>query len=537
MAALAACLLAAPRAGAQILGPRDTTDRTPPRFLAPPVLRPNPNPAVPLAARIAVQTDEPSRVELGFKDGDRSWTVLAAPELDTSHLVPVLGVRADRTTYLWVTALDDAGNARTWEAPLAFTTPPLDDDFPPVIVTAREPDLMEPGVTLFSATSSRFEDGFLVIVDDEGEVVWSYRTPDFVGCSLRISNGNLLYISGRYKLTEIDMFGDPVNIWWASRLHGDEAPPGAIQVAVNSFHHDVIELPPGDEADFAVMSSELRVMPDYPADETDPTITTRSANVVGDVIVEMRRDGTVVRELRIFDVLDPYRINYNSLGEFWTPVYELDDTDDWNHGNAVFHDRADESYVYSSCNLGAVVHFGRYDQHLDWILGAHDGWRAPWDQALLTPIGSGPFEWPYFQHAPEITSAGTILLFDNGKGRSVTPDPPMPENQQYSRAVEFRVDPIEMTVEQVWAFGGTPDEQFLSPTVGDADELPRTRNILMTDGDRDPIGVGAGFSRIAELTRTQPPVRAFEFEVRDLTPVMPSAWKAYRSEHLTSVYP
>jgi len=189
----ASLLLSGASATAQTINLRNPVDIVPPRFLDAPILVPNPNPAVPLAARITLRTDEPSTVELAFKDGQRSWSVLAAPELATQHVVPVLGVRPNRTHLIRVIARDAAGNARYWHTPLQWVTPPVPADFfPPVLLKVREPGLMEPGVTLFSATSSRYDDAYLMMVDDEGQVVWFYRTPDFVGDTRRLSNGSVV---------------------------------------------------------------------------------------------------------------------------------------------------------------------------------------------------------------------------------------------------------------------------------------------------------------------------------------------------------
>jgi hypothetical protein len=48
-----------------------------------------------------------------------------------------------------------------------------------------------------------------------------------------------------------------------------------------------------------------------------------------------------------------------------------------------------------------------------------------------------------------------ILIYDNGNERSYG-DPVLPENN-YSRAVEYRVDEQSMEIEQVWQYGKEPD--------------------------------------------------------------------------------
>ncbi|MEZ4548225.1 MAG: hypothetical protein R3B51_11140 [Thermodesulfobacteriota bacterium] len=46
----------------------------------------------------------------------------------------------------------------------------MPENFPQLVVTG-DPGLMEPGVTLFESG------GFLIMVDETGEVVWYYREP------------------------------------------------------------------------------------------------------------------------------------------------------------------------------------------------------------------------------------------------------------------------------------------------------------------------------------------------------------------------
>ena len=60
-------------------------------------LDPRPNDRVPLAAQIAFRTNRPTTVALEFDDGERSWTVEIGGGATTNHVVPILGMRPDRT--------------------------------------------------------------------------------------------------------------------------------------------------------------------------------------------------------------------------------------------------------------------------------------------------------------------------------------------------------------------------------------------------------------------------------------------------------
>ena len=102
---------------------------------------------------------------------------------------------------------------------------------------------------------------------------------------------------------------------------------------------------------FLALSTELQQLDDYPSSETDPAAPRETAHVVGGVVVEFTPTGQVIREVKLFDILDPYRIGYDSLGTtFWRETYgEVveGDTRDWLHDNAVIYDARDDSAIVS----------------------------------------------------------------------------------------------------------------------------------------------------------------------------------------------
>ena len=111
----------------------------------------------------------------------------------------------------------------------------------------------------------------------------------------------------------------------------------SIPVATDSLHHEVYDMPSGN---FLALSTELREFDNYPSSETDPAAPRETTHVVGGVLVEFTPDGQIVRELKLFDLLDPYRIGYDSLGTgFWRELYGAvveGDSRDWLHDNGSF---------------------------------------------------------------------------------------------------------------------------------------------------------------------------------------------------------
>ena len=504
-----------------------------------------PSARAPLAARLTLSTNEPSVITLTIDDGNRRWSVTPSSELGVDHSVLVLGLRPDATHEVVVTATDAAGN-QTASAPVAIVTDPLPDDFPPIEMKVSDPERSEPGVTLMAVRSwSGSEEGgtFLILVDVAGRVVWYRSVTDSVGYVSRLRNGNLMYMETlggvRGAISEIDMLGNTVARWHPRAL-ADADLENSTLVDTDTFHHDVVELPSGN---LVALSSEMRTYEGYPTSETDPNAPTTTRDVAGDTIVEFQRDGTIVREWKLLDLFDPYRVGYGSLSSgYWRATYsrimDAPDLADWAHANALMYDEQDDAFLVSLRLQDAVVKIDSETSEVAWILGPHGGWNTPWDGRLLAP--QGELEWAYHGHGAKVTDRRTILQFDNGNERTTAFGKRMPVEDSYSRAVEFSVDEATMTVRQVWAYG-PDDERFFSSFQGDADLLPTTGNVLITDGARfrdierdgsiDPRA--HNWVRIVEVTHTTPAEKVFELVIDDDE----SSWTAYRAERLPSLYP
>ena len=520
-------------------------DRTPP-VVSGQTLTVNPSGRVPLAAVARLTTDEPSQVTVEVRAGEETWSHTPDPVYNVEHSVVVLGLQPDRTHQIVLVATDEAGNEVRSSAH-EVTTPPLPADFPPITVAHSRPDQMESGVTVFSvyrrAGDDRGDDyGLIVAVNAKGEVVWYYRSDERISDVRRLGNGNLLHNGGtkRDRMSEIDMVGHVVRQWHAAGVSND-APSDSIPIATDSLHHEVYEMPSGN---FLALSTELRRLEDYPSSETDPAARREPANVVGGVIVEFTPDGDIARKVKLFDLLDPYRIGYDSLGTgFWRGLYEQvadGDTRDWTHDNAIIYDARDDSAIVSLRHADAVIKVGMATGELEWILGNHEGWKPPQKERLLEPVGD--IEWTFHQHAPMLTPHGTLLLYDNGNYRVRPYDEKPPLSESYSRVVEYAVDEEAHTVSQVWEYGGPGDNRFFSNFGSDADWLPTTGNVLITHagltedvaGTPDDTSDDIGWARIVEVTHTTPAEIVFDLVIKEGPEV---GWRVYRAERLASLYP
>ncbi len=524
------------------------SDTSAPKFATAASVAPNPNPAVPLAAIVSAATDEPAELAIKVSDGETEWLALAAGEPATEHKRAVLGFRAGRKHRVEVTARDAAGNISAPQT-LEFETPPLPGDFPPIKVLLSNAERMEPGITLFSVMkwpdgkAPQEDYGLALGVDARGEVVWFYRGEELIGDPQPLPNGNLLYMVGRNRAVEMDMLGNIVSRWHATQHPNPEAVKkvveGSIPVVTDTFHHDITKLPSGN---LLTLSTEMRRIDGYPADVSKPGGAKAPANVIDDIIVEFTPDGSIVKQWRLMDVLDPHRLGYDSLGRTWDNwAYKGIEggTRDWAHSNSVFYDASDDSYLVSVRHQEAVVKISRETGKLLWILGDHDLWKDPWKPYLLEPLEG--LQWPYHTHAARITPRGTLLLFDNGNLRALPPKAKMPGRDSYSRVLELAIDAKAKTARQVWKYGGPGDEIFFSPFISEADLLPNTGNLLVTDGGRvldkdgclsDDIAKGHHAARIAEVTYTSPPEKVFELMLDSGEKNDPVGWAVYRSERL-----
>jgi len=487
-----------------------------------PTLTMNPTGLTPLAGRIQLTTDFPSRVTLKVSDGSSTWAV-EFPNLQTDHLVPLLGLTPDGDFTVEVTVFDQANKPLVLAPLLTAVTGPLPLGFPLIDVLVSNPGKMEPGFTMLDAIGlgANFvvgEPGLLIILGPAGEVVW-YAT---VGGSAmqKLVNGNLMYRQGAL-VYERDMLG---NLIRTIQL----ADPGL------RLHH---ELFPTSDGRFLSLTRQTVSVDGYPTSNTDANAPKQTADVRDEPVVEFAANGSLLNSWSMVDILDPTRVGFSTLGSIINGF-------DTFHTNAVIEDPRDDSIIVSVRHQDAVVKFSRSTGAVTWILGPHANWSEEFQPFLLQPTGQG-FEWQYHQHAPMITSFGTVMLFDNGNFRASPFDGnvPLAAAESYSRAVEYSINEETMEVEQVWDFGSPGSEWLYADRVGDADRLPVTGNVLITFGGtsytggivNSDLGLGNIHARIIEVTHEDPGEKVFDVRLYNPLEGAPRT-QVYRSDRITSLY-
>jgi len=506
-------------------------------------LIPNPNPNAPLAGMLTFTSDRPVVPTLLIEDGGHKQKVTPDDEPRTAHETLVLGLRPGRTHTVTVTIQDEKGRETVLE-PLRIETPPLPEDFPPLQLTLNAPGVKEPGVTMFDVFrwTGPFEDdpnwGYAIAVDENGEVVWYYKSDTFLGEPRRMFNGNIMVAAhDDGRLYEIDMLGNVIREWHTSGVVKGELPKNSLPVDTDAFHHDVLQLTSGN---FLGLGLEVVDFEDFPADYP-PSTKTAAAKVAGDVIIEFTKDGSTVRKYSVVEILDPKRIGSGSLNRgFYERVYEdLYDPIpyDITHSNAIYYIEDEDAVIVSSPHHNVIYKVALADGNLLWMFGDPIGWKEPWAGKLLEP--KGEITWPSGQHGIEMTPRGTILVFDNGDSRSIPPQKPMAPEDRYSRAVEYLVDETAGTVEEVWSYG-PEQERFCSPFISDADHLPQTENVLITSGvlfkdeEGNPSNTMGGhqWARIFEISR-EDKKKIWELQIYHPK----TRYSVYRAQRFRSLYP
>jgi arylsulfate sulfotransferase len=461
----------------------------------------------PLAGILQLTTDVDTRVSVSVNDGTQVWE-RRLYDFGTAHAIPLFGFKPGRTNLITVTVLDRYRQSATVSQPLVFVTTPLPGDFPNITLAATDRSRMEPGYTLFrvgvdarvGVNSNTY--AYIVIVDSSGDVVWYDRTAAPADLR-RLDNGNL-FMPLAQGFGEVNLLGETVQTW--------NAPTNGVPVDP----HEGLPTPHGT---ILYLNDSLESVTEFPTSATDPNARLETSNVFYQRVVELSQtNSAILNTWSPIDVMDPRRISYlfgiapvGTVGSGW----------DTEHSNAIIEDPSDDSIIVSMRDQNAIVKFSRATGQLRWILGPHDNWGPKWQPYLLTPTGA-PFAWQYAQHAPIITSRGTLILYDNGNFRASPFAPPLPDSRNYSRAVEYAINEQTMEVTQVWQYGSTNvGEWFYTGYEGNAEPQPTTGNILVNfsavsyaDGTPpSPLYPQSTMAHLREVTHEPVPQVVFDLEI------------------------
>ena len=346
------------------------------------------------------------------------------------------------------------------------------------------PEKREPGMMVFNvrpggAAEHIYKYAWILGVSQEGHFPLNLQFEEQTQDVRLLPNGNLLFsFTAAGQIWETTRTGDLVRQWHIEGKWKDREPPkDSIGIDILLTHHTINFFPNGN---LLLLSVEQREFQNWPASDENPNAGTETARVMGDVILEVSPDGNIVNRWNLLDIIDPYRICYGSRANYWVDR-GFPDSQDWCHANAVIYDPSDDTLMVSLRTQDCILKIFRDTGQLKWILGDPRNWKEPWSSQLLKP--DDEFGWQYHQHDCSVTPGGTVLCFDNGNFRAVPFHTKKPAEENYSRAVEFEVDDVNMTVSQIWAHDGlSQNQQTYACYQGGAYRLPKTGNTFITYG-------------------------------------------------------
>ena len=357
----------------------------------------------PLSAVAIFTTEDKTAITLTVKGKEAKDRVTQTFEAGTEHILPIYGLYAGRANEVVLKTEDGR------ETTVSVETDTLAFDPGKIEVRMEQEALYDYGQFTFVSNVG----GYMYALDSKGDVRF-YRKG--LGMPLKqLKNGHIMYCSsttlkGNYYqsgLVETDLLG---------KIYKEYVIPGGI-------HHDFFEMDNGN----LLVSSDA---PDFSS--------------VEDYVVEIDREtGKVVYELDMKKLLDP---------KDGGSINRTDE--DWFHNNGIWYDEETDTILLSARHVDAIVGIDKSDKKLSFILGDPDGWENVDKSLFFTPTGED-FEWQYAQHQVSLRPDGTILMFDNGAGRTkaTKKDQKVTKDQVYSRAVAYKADRKTMTIEQVFEYG------------------------------------------------------------------------------------
>lgn len=386
------------------------------------------------------------------------------------HSVPVIGLYGNFANTVDIRLINNGGDTVA-KTSINIQTAPLPANMPTSIV----PDVLPAGpvekgidlVSNFSAgTPLVYTPGspqIPLMVDNFGDIRWLLdytNSPDvnslFYDCGIkRLRNGNFYFADfWRNNVYEVDMFGRIVNKWDFSTTDF-------------VFHHEALEKPDGN---FLV------------------TVTKKNSGTIEDYVIEIDRQTHSIKT--VWDLKE-------SMDQQRATLTDLFNYPDWMHTNSIIYDSTDNTIVVSGRSQGVVKL--TFDNKVKWIIAPHKGWGLngrgeDLNQFLLTPLDAAgnkitdpevldgstnhpDFEWCWYQHSVITIPNGDYMLFDNGSVRNYDPDAP-----KYSRAVEYKIDPVNMTIQQKWQYGKERGLETYSYIVSSVQYLPNTNHVLFSPG-------------------------------------------------------
>lgn len=390
--------------------------------LTSPLVKLNPYEFCPLTAVVLFETPAASEATITVLGKEAEGNITHRFPATKKHILPIYGLYADYENTVEIVL----GNGE--KSTIKIQTEPLMPGVPLATKMETTKEYMGDNLIFLTAAMRSMPVGF----DYKGDLRW-YASVNFAFDVKRMPNGHVLI--GTERLIQMPYFTTGIyEMAFSGKIFKEYQSP------IGGYHHDQF-----------VMEDGNILMLTYD----------RYSGTVEDVCVLLDKNtGEVLRKWDYKDVLPQDVAGSGSQ-----------DAHDWFHNNAVWYDQKTNSLTLSGRHQDAVINLDyELDENgkckLNWIIGDPEMWPEDMQKYFFKPVGDlSKFDWQYEQHACVVLPDGDIMLFDNGHFRSKNPEKRIPNHDNFSRGVRYRIDTEKMEIEQIWQYGKERGADFFSPYI------------------------------------------------------------------------
>jgi len=428
----------------------------------------------PLSALVLFEITHDAEIEVTIVGDDEYATFTYSKSVVSGRAeIPIIGLYAGRTNNILLRANFKDNTEEASE--IEIKTAELPSDFQKLNLIESKPEKMEEGITL---TVSNWNAVYTALIDHNAQVRGFISDKTIAHSpTMQLNNGNLL-IAAHYTSDPI------VEVNWLGKIFREYEMP-------RFNHHSLYEMPNGNILSASFINSI-------------PTGATRQDTVV---MIE-RETGKILKEYDFREILG------------FIPDPDAEEPEDWLLLNGVVYDEVNNAIIISGREKNAIVSIDADTSEINWILSQYY-WANDYEHLrpyVLSPVGRG-FEWSFGQHYPTVLSSNenavSLMLFDNGRRRENARGERIPSGNNFSRAVNYRINTNNMTVEQIWQYGKARGAGFYSEIVSSAEHLGSTGNRLIASGSNEVLVDDVRILRSTVVEVTQNGEVVFEVAVSE----------------------
>ncbi len=383
-----------------------------------PLVKVNPYILAPLTAVVLFETPISTEATITVVGKEPAGSVTHTFPAAKEHILPIYGLYANYANKVEIAL------ASGEKATVTIQTESLNADVPQATSINTTAEYLGNNFVFLTAAMHAMPVGY----DYTGEVRW-YANENFAFDLKRLKNGHFLI--GTERLVKMPYFTTGLyEMAMSGKVFKEYVIP------CGGYHHDQFEMEDGNI---------LALTFDF------------YSGTVEDVCVLLDKNtGEILKKWDYKNVLPQYP----------TAGSGSQDAHDWFHNNAVWYDKKTNSLTLSGRHQDAVINLDYETGKLNWIIGDPTGWPEDMQKYFFKPVGDlTKFDWQYEQHACVVLPDGDVMMFDNGHYRSKVKENYVPNSQNFSRGVRYRIDTEKMEIEQVWQYGKERGAEFFSPYI------------------------------------------------------------------------